>query len=86
MISVTTWVIAEIHYWKHHWTMAIGPGVGVTGIMVAIIIRSGAGTQELSPEEEQAVRAARTGQGLPAAERVGHREVTVRTRRPLPAT
>lgn len=37
MISVITWVIAEIHCWKHHWAMAIGPGVGVIGIMVAII-------------------------------------------------
>jgi hypothetical protein len=41
--------------------------------------------QALSPEEEHAVRAARLGQGLPAAERAGHPEVTVRTRRPMPA-
>lgn len=72
---------------------AIGDGVILSSIngrtetrTYAKIIRSGAGMQELSPEEEQAVRAARTGQGLPAAERVDHREVTVRTRRPLPAT
>jgi hypothetical protein len=39
----------------------------------------------LSPEEENAVRAARLGQGLPAAERAGHPEVTVRTRRSMPA-
>jgi hypothetical protein len=39
----------------------------------------------LSPEEEHAVRAARLGQGLPAAERAGHPEVTVRTRRSMPA-
>jgi hypothetical protein len=166
VISVVAWVITEIHYWKHHWPMAIGPGVGVIGIMVAIIahrravravaectalingsigshgtvdprayrdlavihydalsemsgqlsfsvallnaigdgvilssingrtetrtyakiVRSGAGVQALSPEEERAVQAARTGQGLPVAERVDHPEVTVRTRRPLPAT
>ena len=48
----------------------------------AKIVRSGAGTQALSPEEEHA---ARLGQGLPAAERAGHPEVTVRTRRPTPA-
>ena len=40
---------------------------------------------QLSPEEEHAVRAARLGQGLPAAERAGHPEVTVRTRRSMPA-
>ena len=51
----------------------------------AKIVRSGAGMQALSPEEEHAVRAARLGQGLPAAERVGHPEATVRTRRPMPA-
>jgi len=51
----------------------------------AKIVRSGAGTQALSPEEEHAVRAARLGQGLPAAERAGHPEVTVRTRRSMPA-
>jgi len=51
----------------------------------AKIVRSGAGTQALSPEQEHAVRAARLGQGLPAAERAGHPEVTVRTRRSIPA-
>jgi hypothetical protein len=165
VISVITWVIAEIHYWKHHWPMAIGPGVGLIGIMVAIIahrraaravaectalidgsigsrgtvdprayrdlgvihydalsemsgqlsfsvallnalgdgvvlssingrtetrtyakiVRSGAGMQELSPEEGHAVQAARLGQGLPAAERADYPAVTVRTRRPMPA-
>jgi hypothetical protein len=165
VISVITWVITEIHYWKQHWSLAIGPGVGAVGIMVAIIahrraaravaectalingsigsrgtvdprayrdlavihydalsemsgqlsfsvallnalgdgvvlssingrtetrtyakiVRSGAGMQELSPEEGHAVQAARLGQGLPAAERAGHPEVTVRTRRPMPA-
>jgi len=49
------------------------------------VIRSGAGTQALSPEEEHAVRAARLGQGLPAAERAASPEVTVRTRRSMPA-
>ena len=51
----------------------------------AKIVRSGAGMQALSPEGEHAVRAARLGRGLPAAERVGHPEVTVRTRRSMPA-
>jgi Protein of unknown function (DUF4446) len=165
VIAVITWVVTQIHYWKHHWPMAIGPGVGVIGIMIAIIarrravravaectalingsigsrgtvdprayrdlavihydalsemsgqlsfsvallnalgdgvvlssingrtetrtyakiVRSGAGMRALSPEEEQAVRAARTGQGLPAAGQAGLPEVTVRTRRSLPA-
>jgi hypothetical protein len=40
----------------------------------AKIVRSGAGMQALSPEEEHAVR-----------ERAGHPEVTVRTRRSMPA-
>lgn len=166
VIAVITWVVTEIHYWKHHWPMVIGPGVGVIGIVVAIaarrraaravaectalingsigsrgtvdprayrdlamvhydalsemsgqlsfsvallnalgdgvvlssingrtetrtyakIVRSGAGMQELSPEEEHAVRTARLGQGPPTAEPADHPEVTVRTRRPLPAT
>ena len=37
VISVITWVVTWVHYWKHHWPTAIGPGVGVLGIMVAII-------------------------------------------------
>jgi hypothetical protein len=37
VISVITWVVTEIHYWKHHWPMAIGPGIGVIGIIVAIV-------------------------------------------------
>jgi hypothetical protein len=165
VIAVITWVVTEIHYWKHHWPMAIGPGVGVIGIMVAIvahrraaravaectalingsigsrgtvdprayrdlamvrydalsemsgqlsfsvallnalgdgvvlssingrtetrtyakIVRSGAGMQAFSPEEEHAVQAARTGQGLPIAGRADHPEVTVRTCRTMPA-
>jgi uncharacterized protein DUF4446 len=165
VISVITWVVTEIHYWKHHWPMAIGPGVGVIGIMVAIVahrraaravaectalingavgsrgtvdpralrdlavirydalsemsgqlsfsvallnalgdgvvlssingrsetrtyakvVRDGAGAQPLSPEEEHAVRAARLGQGLPAAEQAAAPEVTVRTCPPRPA-
>ena len=53
------------------------------GILIAIIAHRRA--QALSPEEEHAVRAARLGQGLPAAERAASPEVTVRTRRPMPA-
>ena len=71
---------------------ALGDGVVLSSIngrtetrTYAKIVRSGAGTQALSPEEEHAVRAARLGQGLPAAERADHPEVTVRTRRPMPA-
>jgi hypothetical protein len=69
-----------IHHWLLlHWPSVAAPVVGVLGILIAIV------AQALSPEEEHAVRAARLGQGLPAAERAGHPEVTVRTRRPMPA-
>jgi hypothetical protein len=51
----------------------------------AKVIRDGAGAQPLSPEEEHAVRAARLGQGLPAAEQAAAPEVTVRTCPPRPA-
>jgi hypothetical protein len=71
---------------------ALGDGVVLSSIngrtetrTYAKIVRAGAGTQPLSPEEEHAVRAARLGQGLPAAERAVHPEVTVRTRRSMPA-
>ena len=71
---------------------ALGDGVVLSSIngrtetrTYAKIVRSGAGMQALSPEGEHAARAARLGQGLPAAERVGHPEVTVRTRRSMPA-
>jgi hypothetical protein len=47
----------------------------------AKVIRSGDGTQPLSPEEEQAVRSARLGRGLPAAEHSTDERATVRTRR-----
>jgi hypothetical protein len=53
---------------------ALGDGVVLSSIngrsetrTYAKIVVSGQGTQALSPEEEQAVRAARLGQGLPAA-------------------
>ena len=71
---------------------ALGDGVVLSSIngrtetrTYAKIVRSGAGTQALSPEEEHAVRAARLGQGLPTAERAADPEVTVRTRRSMPA-
>ena len=71
---------------------ALGDGMVLSSIngrtetrTYAKIVRSGAGMQALSPEEEHAVRAARLGQGLPAAEQADHPEVTVRTRRPMPA-
>jgi hypothetical protein len=67
---------------------ALGDGVVLTSIngrqetrTYAKIIRSGEGAHALSPEEEQAVRAARLGQGLPAAEHAPDDTVTVRTRR-----
>jgi len=165
VITVVTTVTAWIHYWRLHWPAAVGPGVGVIGIGVAIIahrraaravaectalvngsvgsrgtvdpralrdlaivrydalsemsgqlsfsvallnalgdgvvlssingrsetrtyakvVRGGAGTQPLSPEEEHAVRAARLGQGPPAAEQAATPDVTVRTRPPRPA-
>jgi len=71
---------------------ALGDGVVLSSIngrtetrTYAKTVRSGAGMQALSPEEEHAVRAARLGQGLPAAERAASPEVTVRTRRSMPA-
>jgi len=71
---------------------ALGDGVVLSSIngrsetrTYAKIVRSGTGTQALSPEEEHAVQAARLGQGLPAAERAPDPEVTVRTLRPMPA-
>ena len=165
VITVVTTVVAWIHYWRHHWPSAVGPGVGVLGILVAItayrraaravaecaalvngsigsrgtvdpralrdlaiirydalsemsgqlsfsvallnargdgvvlssingrsetrtyakVVRGGAGTQPLSPEEEHAVRAARLGQGLPSVEHATAPDVTVRTRPPRPA-
>jgi hypothetical protein len=67
---------------------ALGDGVVLTSIngrqetrTYAKIVRSGEGAQALSPEEEQAVRSARLGQGLPAAEHVTDETATVRTRR-----
>jgi hypothetical protein len=50
----------------------------------AKIIRGGAGAHQLSPEEEQAVRSARLGRGLPAAEHAVGDQQTVRTRRSVP--
>ena len=71
---------------------ALGDGVVLSSIngrsetrTYAKVIRSGGGTQPLSPEEEHAVRAARLGQGLPAAERTADPGVTVRTRPSAPA-
>jgi Protein of unknown function (DUF4446) len=71
---------------------ALGDGVVLSSIngrtetrTYAKIVRSGTGLQALSPEEEHAVRTARLGQGQPAAERAPAPEVTVRTRRSMPA-
>ena len=70
---------------------ALGDGVVLSSIngrsetrTYAKIIRRGAGTQPLSPEEEQAVRSARLGQGLPAAEQAVDSRARVKTRRSLP--
>jgi hypothetical protein len=70
---------------------ALGDGVVLSSIngrsetrTYAKIVRAGNGTQPLSPEEEQAVRSARLGQGLPAAEHTADGGVTVRTRRSVP--
>jgi hypothetical protein len=71
---------------------ALGDGVVLSSIngrsetrTYAKIVRSGTGTQPLSPEEEHAVRAARLGHGLPAAEPAADPRGTVRPRRPMPA-
>jgi len=71
---------------------ALGDGVVLSSIngrsetrTYAKIVRSGNGTQPLSPEEKRAVRAARLGQGLPAAEQAADCGVTVRTRSSTPA-
>jgi len=57
---------------------AIGDGVVLSSIngrsetrTYAKIVKQGSPTQPLSPEEEQAVRSARLGQGLPATENTG---------------
>lgn len=71
---------------------ALGDGVVLSSIngrsetrTYAKIIRQGKGTQALSPEEEQAVRAARLGQGLPAAEKAADgRSVKVRPQGSVP--
>jgi hypothetical protein len=70
---------------------ALGDGVVLSSIngrtetrTYAKIVRAGNGTQPLSPEEEQAVRSARLGQGLPAAEHATDGGATVRTRRSVP--
>ena len=71
---------------------ALGDGVVLSSIngrtetrTYAKIVLDGHGTQPLSPEEEQAVRSARLGQGLPATTHITDGGVTVRTRRPMPA-
>jgi hypothetical protein len=70
---------------------ALGDGIVLSSIngrsetrTYAKVVRAGNGTQPLSPEEEQAVRSARLGQGLPAAEHAVDDGVTVRTRRSVP--
>lgn len=70
---------------------AVGDGVVLSSIngrtetrTYAKIVRQGTGTQPLSPEEEQAVRSARLGQGLPTTEHAVDTGVRVKTRRSLP--
>lgn len=71
---------------------AVGDGVVLSSIngrsetrTYAKVIRQGSGTQPLSPEEEQAVRSARLGHGLPAAEQAeAEAAVKVRRRRSVP--
>ncbi len=71
---------------------ALGDGVVLSSIngrsetrTYAKIVLSGNGTQPLSPEEEHAVRAARLGQGLPAAAHASDGSVAVRTVRTRPS-
>jgi hypothetical protein len=70
---------------------ALGDGVVLSSIngrsetrTYAKIVRQGVGTQPLSPEEEQAVRSARLGQGQPMAEHVTDDGVRVKTKRSVP--
>ena len=71
---------------------SLGDGVVMSSIngrsetrTYAKIIRGGEGTQPLSPEEEQAVRSARLGKGLPSAEHAAETEnVKIRPRRSIP--
>ena len=71
---------------------ALGDGVVLSSIngrsetrTYAKIIRQGNGVQPLSPEEEQAVRSARLGQGEPAAEQAeGGESVRVRPQGSVP--
>jgi hypothetical protein len=72
---------------------ALGDGVVLSSIngrtetrTYAKVVRGGHGAQQLSPEEEQAVRAARLGQGLPATEVASSPDRMVRTMRPRAAT
>ena len=71
---------------------AFGDGVVLSSIngrtetrTYAKVVRAGVGAQTLSPEEDHAVRAARLGQGLPAAAQAADPRATVRTRPPRPA-
>src|SRR5579859_6975620 len=64
---------------------SLGDGVVLSSIngrtetrTYAKIVRNSEGTQPLSPEEQQAVRAARLGRGLPSAEDVGDEQPRVR--------
>jgi len=66
---------------------AVGDGVVLSSIngrsetrTYAKIVLSGRGAHPLSPEEEQAVRAARLGQGLPIAAHATDTGATVKTR------
>jgi hypothetical protein len=70
---------------------SLGDGVVLSSIngrsetrTYAKVIRSGDGSQPLSPEEEHAVRSARLGRGMPASERAVDDGATVRTRRSVP--
>jgi hypothetical protein len=71
---------------------SLGDGVVMSSIngrsetrTYAKVIRGGEGTQPLSPEEEQAVRSARLGKGLPSAEEaIETNAVKIRPRRSVP--
>ena len=70
---------------------AVGDGVVLSSIngraetrTYAKSVRACKGVQELSPEEAQAVRAARLGRGLPTAEQATDGGATVKTRRSAP--
>jgi hypothetical protein len=83
-----------IHHWLLlHWPSVAGPGVGVIGILLAIVARRRAAraVAECTALINGSIGSGGTvdpralREGLPAAERAASPEVTVRTRRSMPS-